>query len=185
MKLFTDEEMLEKCAEYLPIPLALEQKILHYDGNPEHINILNGVIKSPYKTGQPVTSVTDYAYQLPFNAPVDPEKFLEEYNKVVQQRLKEKNLKIISELSSNLASQSISDVMGEFDKIDESLDQVSQVEYAESARAASTAALPDRLEEDELKSEQDLSGMRTRRTKRQMIEARQMGEEDKYPGGKV
>ncbi len=99
VKLFTDDEMIEHCAIYQPIPLALEQEILHYEGNPDYVDILNGVIKpTSYKIGQPVQSVSDYAYQLPFHVPVDPEKFLNEYNKIVEKNFKEKNVQVMNEI---------------------------------------------------------------------------------------
>jgi len=144
VKLYTDEEMIEKCKDYQPIPLALEQQVLHYGGDPDRINILNGVIKSPYKIGQPVNNVTEYAYQLPFQIPIDPEKFLNEYNKVVEQKLKEKNLKVISELSRDMAGQAMMDAMS-------GLDQIDQIEIPEAARAAPIVGDIETREEEELR----------------------------------
>lgn len=89
VKLFTDEEMELKCRDFQPIPFSIEQQVLHYEGNPDNVSILNGVIKSPYKIGQPVNNVSNYAYQLPFNIPIDPEKFLNSYNNVVEQKIKD------------------------------------------------------------------------------------------------
>jgi len=143
VKLFTDEEMLEKCKDYQPIPLAIEQQVLHYGGDPDKINILNGVIKSPYKIGQPVNNVTEYAYQLPFQIPIDPEKFLNEYNKVVEKELKEKNLKIISELSRDMAGQAMVDAMSGVDEI-------------EIPEAAKAAPIVGDIESD-IEKEQDLT----------------------------
>jgi len=173
VKLFSNEEMLEKCKLYQPIPLAMEQKVLHYEGNPNNINILNGVIKSPYKTGQPVDSIINYAYQLGQDLPVSADVFISAYEKALNEEIKKGTKQVMDELLEKLEMEG------------EDFDFQDQVEYAESTIAASTAALPARLEEDQLIDEQDLSGMRTRRTKREMQEARQMGEEDKYPGGKV
>ncbi len=176
VKLFSDEEMLEKCKDYQPIPLALEQKVLHYGGDPDKINILNGVIKSPYKIGQPVNNVTEYAYQLPFQIPIDPEKFLNEYNKVVEKELKKNNLKIISELSRDI----IDNVISGLDEIPEAARASPFIGDIESeVGTASTRALPD---------EQDLEGMdqqrmtikvkKPRRTQEQMIESKTMATED-------
>jgi len=173
VKLFSNEEMLEKCKLYQPIPLAMEQKVLHYEGNPNNINILNGVIKSPYKTGQPVDSIINYAYQLGQDLPVSADVFISAYEKALNEEIKKGTKQVMDELLEKLEMEG------------EDFDFQDQVEYAESTLAASTAALPARLEEDQLIDEQDLSGMRTRRTKREMQEARQMGEEDKYLGGKV
>jgi len=177
VKLYTDEEMLEKCKLYQPIPLAMEQKVLHYEGNPNNINILNGVIKSPYKTGQPVDSIINYAHQLEQNLPVSADVFISAYEKALDEEIKKGTKKVMDEL---------------LEKLEMEEDIKDEPEYAESARAA-----PDYLYEDLaveplaesitsiLKFDDEAESKRTRRTKQQMTEAREMGEEDKYPGGKV
>lgn len=87
VKLFTDEEMDEKCKDYDPIPMKVAQDVLHRKENPDRINILNGVIKSPYKVGQPPANVNMYASQIGMMTPVNAEEFLREYNKFVGEKL--------------------------------------------------------------------------------------------------
>ncbi len=98
MKLYSDEDMLERCKDYQPIPLHLEQKVLHQNEREDRISILNGVIKSPYKIGQPVSNVMMYATQLPFNIPIDPDDFLKAYNNLVDKELAKQNIIIEDEL---------------------------------------------------------------------------------------
>ncbi len=83
VKLFTDEEMDEKCKDYDPIPMKVAQDVLHRKENPDRINILNGVIKSPYRIGQPPANVNMYASQIGMMTPVNAEAYLKEYNKFV------------------------------------------------------------------------------------------------------
>jgi len=118
VKLYTDLEMEKLCKDFKPIPLAVEQDILHYEGNPNYISILNGIIKSPYKSGQPVNNVIDYAHQLSFQAPIDPETFLKEYNRVVDQKIKDKNVKLLNELSKDIANDAMMDALNNIDGID-------------------------------------------------------------------
>lgn len=98
MKLYSDEEMLERCKDYQPIPLHLEQQVLHQNERDDRINILNGVIKSPYKTGQPVANVMMYATQLPFNIPINPDDFFKAYNDLVKKELEKKDKRVEDEL---------------------------------------------------------------------------------------
>ena len=44
VKLFSDEEMDDKCKDYDPIPKKVAQDVLHRKDDPDKINILNGVI---------------------------------------------------------------------------------------------------------------------------------------------
>ncbi len=83
VKLFTDEEMDEKCKDYDHIPMKVAQDVLHRKENPDRINILNGVIKSPYRIGQPPANVNMYASQIGMMTPVNAEAYLKEYNKFV------------------------------------------------------------------------------------------------------
>jgi len=115
MKLYTDEEILEKCKDFQPIPLDIEQEVLHYKGDPDKLNILNGVKKSPYQIGQPVSNVNMYAHQLAFHIPIDPDVFLKQYNKVVDKNIEEQNQKIINELSRDI----IDNVISGLDEISE------------------------------------------------------------------
>ncbi len=98
VKLYSDDEMLEKCKLYQPIPLALEQKVLHYEGNQNNVSILNGIIKSPYKTGQPVDSVINYAHQLEYNIPVPADAFISSYEKLLDDEIKKGTKKVMDEL---------------------------------------------------------------------------------------
>ena len=127
MKLYTDEEILEKCKDFQPIPLDIEQEVLHYNGDPDKLNILNGVKKSPYQIGQPVSNVNMYAHQLAFHIPIDPDVFLKQYNKVVDKNIEEQNQKIINELSRDI----IDNVISGLDEIPEG-----PFEIPEAARAA-------------------------------------------------
>tara|TARA_R100000951_G_C2642332_1_gene181378 strand:+ start:445 stop:1056 length:612 start_codon:yes stop_codon:yes gene_type:complete len=196
VKLYSDEEMLEKCKLYHPIPLAMEQKILHYEGNPNNINILNGIIKSPYKTGQPVDSIINYAYQLGQDLPVSAEAFISAYEKALDKEIKKGTKQVMDELLERIEMEGEDgDYVGMLDprlfraSSQDELNEIAtemgerfemEMEEIESqVGTASTAALP------EVGSEQDLRGMKTRRKKIEMTEARTMGEEDEYPGGKV
>jgi len=98
VKLYSDDEMLEKCKLYQPIPLALEQKVLHYEGNQNNVSILNGIIKSPYKTGQPVDSVINYAHQLEYNIPVPADAFISSYEKLLDEEIKKGTKQVMDEL---------------------------------------------------------------------------------------
>ncbi len=172
VKLYSNEEMLEKCKLYQPIPLAMEQKILHYEGNPNNINILNGVIKSPYKTGQPVDSIINYANQLGQDLPVSADVFISAYEKALDEEIKKGTKQVIDELLEKLEMEG------------EDFDFQDQVEYAESARTASSGNLEESITSI-LKFDDVAETKRTRRTKKQMTDARSMGEEDEYPQGKV
>ena len=151
VKLFSDEEMLERCKLYQPIPLDIEQKILHYEGDSKNINILNGVIPSPYKIGQPVDSIINYAHQLEYHLPVSAENFIQEYEKILEKEIKKETKQVMDELLERIEMEDI------------------EPDYTgETARR------------DDMDSEQTLVvERRTRRTKQQMTEARLMGEEDK------
>ena len=87
VKLFTDEEMDEKCKDYDPIPMKVAQDVLHRKEDPDKINILNGVIKSPYRIGQPPANVNMYASAIGEMTPVSADKYLSEYNKFVKGKI--------------------------------------------------------------------------------------------------
>lgn len=91
VKLFTDEEMNEKCKDYDPIPLKVAQDILHRNERDDRVNILNGIIKSPYRIGQPPANVNMYAdgVQKLTRGRVRAELFIQEYNKVVDAKMAE------------------------------------------------------------------------------------------------
>lgn len=91
VKLFTDEEMNEKCKDYDPIPMKVAQDILHLGERDDKVNILNGVIKSPYKTGQAPANVNMYANGIErfTKSRVKAELFIQEYNKVVDVKMEE------------------------------------------------------------------------------------------------
>ena len=91
VKLFTDEEMNEKCKDYDPIPMKVAQHILHLGEREDRVNILNGVIKSPYKTGQAPANVNMYANGIErfTKSRVKAELFIQEYNKVVDAKMVE------------------------------------------------------------------------------------------------
>ena len=151
VKLYSDDEMLEKCKLYQPIPLAMEQKVLHYEGNPNNINILNGIIKSPYKTGQPVDSIINYAHQLEQNLPVSADVFISAYEKALNEEIKKGTRQVMDELLEKIEMEG------------EDFDFQDQVEYAESIGLDKETAEPDR------------------RTKQEKTEARKMGKEDRPP----
>ena len=151
VKLFSDEEMLERCKLYQPIPLDLEQKILHYEGDSKNINILNGVIPSPYKIGQPVDSIINYAHQLEYHLPVSAENFIQEYEKILEKEIAN--------------SKKIQDELLEQIMINIDMEDFEEYEDYEGYF-------------DERRVDMDSSRGRTRRTKHQMSEAREMGRED-------
>ena len=80
VKLFTDEEMDEKCKDYDPIPMKFAQEILHREQREDRVNILNGMLKSPYKTGQHPANVNMYANAISKLAPISADAFLKSYN---------------------------------------------------------------------------------------------------------
>lgn len=86
VKLFTNEEMDEKCKDYDPIPMKVSQDVLHRKEDPDRVNILNGVIKSPFRIGQPPANVNMYASQIGMMTPVSAEEYLREYNRFVGAR---------------------------------------------------------------------------------------------------
>lgn len=96
VKLFTDEEMDEKCKDYDPIPMKVAQDILHRNERDDRVNILNGVIKSPYRIGQPPANVNMYAngVQKLTGGRIRAELFIQEYNKVVDAKIVEKEKEI-------------------------------------------------------------------------------------------
>ncbi len=152
VKLYSDDEMLEKCKLYQPIPLALEQKVLHYEGNQNNVSILNGIIKSPYKTGQPVDSVINYAHQLEYNIPVPADAFISSYEKLLDDEIKKGTKKVMDELLEKIEMEGEDFDIGDQEQ--------------EKKRLEETLSEP--------------KEKRVRRTKAQMIESREMEEEDKY-----
>lgn len=168
VKLFTDEEVIKKCRDFQPIPLSIEQDVLHYDGDPDRVSILNGVKESPYKIGQPVANVNMFATQLPYNIPIRPEQFLEKYNEVLDKKIKSEVTQVMNQL---------------LEKIEMDEDIIADIESV--ADTASTRAVPPQEEE------QDLTGTTMKikvpkRTKEQRddyfkrrAERLQMREEDK------
>lgn len=169
MKLYTDEEILEKCKDFQPIPLDIEQEVLHYKGDPDKLNILNGVKKSPYQIGQPVSNVNMYAHQLPFHIPIDPDVFLKQYNKVVDKNIKEQNEKIINELSRDIIDNVISGLdeipEGQFE-IPESAPIVGDIESEPKIKMKIKKSIPRTAEEQReyrerrRESQERLSGLR-------------------------
>jgi len=98
VKLFTDEEMDEKCKDYDPIPMKVAQDILHQEEREDRVNILNGVVKSPYRIGQPPANVNMYANQIGQMTPINPDAFLKEYNRVVDGKMVADDLRIAQEM---------------------------------------------------------------------------------------
>jgi len=98
VKLFTDEEMDEKCKDYDPIPMKVAQDILHQEEREDRVNVLNGVVKSPYRIGQPPSSVNMYANQIGQMTPINPDAFLKEYNRVVDGKMVADDLRIAQEM---------------------------------------------------------------------------------------
>lgn len=171
VKLFSDEEMLKKCELYKPIPLALEQKILHYEGNPDNVSILNGVIKSPFKVGQPVSNVTDYAYQLAFNVPINPENFLDVYKKELDKKIDKDVKQVMNELLEKIEMENeiVADIVS------------TPAEAVPAEDVPVQVAIPKMEEvpgEDEDRLPEPEKPKRTRRTKAQMKEAREMDQQD-------
>lgn len=101
VKLYTDEEMNEKCKDYDPIPMLVAQDVLHRKEPDDRVNILNGVVKSPYKIGQPPASVNMYASQIGSMTPVSADKFIEEYNRFVGNKIIEKEKEIEQSINLN------------------------------------------------------------------------------------
>ena len=101
VKLFTDEEMNEKCKDYDPIPMKVAQDVLHRKDDPDKINILNGVIKSPYRIGQPPANVNMYASQIGMMTPISAETYLREYNKFVKGKVIEQEKEIEQRLDES------------------------------------------------------------------------------------
>jgi len=101
VKLFTDEEMNEKCKDYDPIPMKVAQDVLHRKDDPDKINILNGVIKSPYRIGQPPANVNMYASQIGMMTPISADTYLREYNKFVKGKVIEQEKEIEQRLDES------------------------------------------------------------------------------------
>ena len=101
VKLYTDEEMNEKCKDYDPIPMLVAQDVLHRKEPDDRVNILNGVVKSPYKIGQPPASVNMYASQIGSMTPVSADKFIEEYNRFVGSKIIDKEKEIEQSINLN------------------------------------------------------------------------------------
>ena len=101
VKLYTDEEMNEKCKDYDPIPMLVAQDVLHRKEPEDRVNILNGVVKSPYKIGQPPASVNMYASQIGSMTPVSADKFIEEYNRFVGSKIIDKEKEIEQSINLN------------------------------------------------------------------------------------
>lgn len=98
VKLYTDEEMDEKCKDYDPIPMKVAQAVLHRKSDPDKINILNGVIKSDIKNGQPPAYVAMYANQIGrMNFGVSADAYLKEYNRFVGEQLVEQENTLIQD----------------------------------------------------------------------------------------
>jgi len=98
VKLYTDEEMDEKCKDYDPIPMKVAQAVLHRKPDPDKINILNGVIKSDIKNGQPPAYVAMYANQIGrMNFGVSADAYLKEYNRFVGEQLVEQENTLIQD----------------------------------------------------------------------------------------
>ena len=102
VKLFTDEEMDEKCKDYDPIPMKVAQDVLHRKEDPDKVNILNGVIKSPYRIGQPPANVNMYASQIGMMTPISADKFLSEYNKFVGRKIIEQEKEIEQRIDESI-----------------------------------------------------------------------------------
>ena len=141
VKLYTDEEMDFKCRDYDPIPMRVAQAVLHRKSDPDKINILNGVIKSDIKNGQPPAYVAMYANGIGrMNFGVSADAYLKEYNRFVGEQLVEQENTLIQE-------QEI---------------PVYDIESEAPEDAEFTLVKP----------------RRRRRKKTEVLEARQMGEED-------
>jgi len=98
VKLYTDEEMDFKCRDYDPIPMKVAQAVLHRKSDPDKINILNGVIKSDIKNGQPPAYVAMYANQIGrMNFGVSADAYLKEYNRFVGEQLVEQENTLIQD----------------------------------------------------------------------------------------
>mgnify|MGYP003114226746 CR=1 FL=1 len=153
VKLFTDEEIDERCKDYDPIPMKVAQDVLHRKADPNKINILNGVIKSDIKTGQPPANVNMYANQIGrMNFGVSAEQYLKEYNRFVSAKLIEEENRLMQEQIQ---------LMGEEDV------DVYDIE-----------STPPSLERDSSAPFTEVKPKRKRRTKFQAMEAREMGDED-------
>ncbi len=188
VKLYSQEEMLEKCKLYQPIPLAMEQKVLHYEGNPNNINILNGVIKSPYKTGQPVDSIINYAYQLGQDLPVSAEAFISAYEKALDKEIKKGTKQVMDELLERIEMEGEDgDYVGMLDSQEDLIEMATEMgerfenetqDMESQVGTASTGNLEESITSI-LKFDDVEETKRTRRTKQQMTDAREMGKEDK------
>jgi len=153
VKLFTDEEIDERCKDYDPIPMKVAQAVLHRKNDPDKINILNGVIKSDIKTGQPPANVNMYANQIGrMNFGVSAEQYLREYNRFVSAKLIEEENRLMQEQN---------ELMG-----------------AEDVDVYDIESTPPDLERDSSAPFTEVKPKRKRRTKFQAMEARAMGEED-------
>lgn len=170
VKLFTDEEMDEKCKDYDPIPMKVAQDILHQEEREDRVNILNGVVKSPYRIGQPPANVNMYATQISNMTPVKSSAFLKEYNKVVDGKMIADELKVAQEMIE--VEQTAEDINEEIFEAEEAMRRQREArerEVPEEARAA---------EEPEDNSRAMVIQKRVRRTKKEVGEAKQMGKED-------
>ena len=165
VKLFTDEEMDEKCKDYDPIPMKFAQEILHREQREDRVNILNGMLKSPYKTGQPPANVNMDANAISKLAPISADAFLKSYNDKVD------GLMIAEE--RELAQQMVELEEIPSEDINEEIFEAEEAMRRQRDREVQTDPEPvDNSRAMVIKK-------RVRRTKKEVEEARQMGKEDK------
>ncbi len=167
VKLFTDEEMDEKCKDYDPIPMKFAQEILHREQREDRVNILNGMLKSPYKTGQPPANVNMYANGISKLAPISAEAFLKAYNDKVD------GLMIAEERELAQQMVELEEIPSEDIDINEEIFEAEEAMRRQRDREVQTDSEPvDNSRAMVIKK-------RVRRTKKEVEEARQMGKEDK------
>jgi hypothetical protein len=174
VKLFTDEEMDEKCKDYDPIPMKVSQDILHQEEREDRVNILNGVVKSPYRIGQPPSSVNMYASQIGQMTPINPDAFLKEYNRVVDGIMVADDLRIAQEMIE--VEQAAEDINEEIFEAEEAMKR---------QREARDGEVPEeeRLTEDNSRAvavtREDIAFVRAKKIRgRPKKERGRMGEED-------
>lgn len=177
VKLFTDEEMDEKCKDYDPIPMKVAQDILHQEEREDRVNILNGVVKSPYRIGQPPSSVNMYASQIGQMTPINPDAFLKEYNKVVDGKMVADDLRIAQEMIE--VEQAAEDINEEIFEAEEAMRRQREAREGEVPEEARAAEEPVDNSRAVAVTKDDIAFVRARKIRgRPKKERGKMGEED-------
>jgi len=152
MKLYTDEEMMMKCLEFDPVPLFLEQYVLHKQKRDDRISILYGVEHNELDY-QPINNISAYATNISKIYPVSAKNVIKEYTSVVTDKLKDHNKKVEAELLERMV-------------------------YQEQIKELLLMGKEDTPEPEPEPTPEPMKIKRQRRTKAEMKEVKSMSEED-------